>query len=285
MRGNCTISGNTAVAKANPIRYRGYYYDEDTGLYYCNARYYSPKWRRFISPDATHYLDPESVNGLNQYCYCGNDPINYTDPSGCMPEWLAWVISGAAIVGGIILCATGVGGILGGVLIGAGAGSLINGYVSEANGGSFVAGYIGGAISGALCGIGAGLGGMAFAAAANATNLACIGYLGLAAASSFSFGFAGNLAGTVYTSWHDSGFKNVNIDWKETFTMSVLAGTMNILAGIGSGMSSVAAETGAVAVALNAKVALRILAGTFAAATEALFDTTTYMFSKLIELL
>ena len=83
--GNCTISGETtnyAVAHANPIRYRGYYYDEDTGLYYCNARYYSPKWRRFISPDDTAYLDPESVNGLNLYCYCNNDPVNYADPSG-----------------------------------------------------------------------------------------------------------------------------------------------------------------------------------------------------------
>ena len=76
--GNCTISGETtdiAVAQANPIRYRGYYYDEDTGLYYCNARYYSPKWRRFISSDAGN-LNPEVVNGLNQYCYCGNDPVN-----------------------------------------------------------------------------------------------------------------------------------------------------------------------------------------------------------------
>ena len=77
--GNCTISGETtnyAVANANPIRYRGYYYDDDTGLYYCNARYYSPKWHRFISPDDTSYLNPETVNGLNQYCYCGNDPVN-----------------------------------------------------------------------------------------------------------------------------------------------------------------------------------------------------------------
>ena len=83
--GNCTISSettNTAVANANPIRYRGYYFDEDTGLYYCNARYYSPKWRRFISPDDTAYLDPETVNGLNLYCYCNNDPVNYADPSG-----------------------------------------------------------------------------------------------------------------------------------------------------------------------------------------------------------
>lgn len=86
--GNCTISSettNTAVANANPIRYRGYYYDSDTGLYYCNARYYSPKWRRFISPDDTAYLDPKSVNGLNLYCYCNNDPVNLIDPSGRGP--------------------------------------------------------------------------------------------------------------------------------------------------------------------------------------------------------
>ena len=80
--GNCTISGNSAIAKANPIRYRGYYYDEETGLYYCNARYYSPKWRRFISPDDTSYLDPASVNGLNLSCYCNYDPVNYCDPTG-----------------------------------------------------------------------------------------------------------------------------------------------------------------------------------------------------------
>ena len=53
-----------------------YYSDDDAGLYYCNARYYSPKWRRFISPDDTAYLDPKSVNGLNLYCYCNNDPVN-----------------------------------------------------------------------------------------------------------------------------------------------------------------------------------------------------------------
>ena len=84
--GNCTISSETTdypLAHANPIRYRGYYYDEDTGLYYLNARYYSPVWRRFISPDDTAYLDPESVNGLNLYAYCNNDPVNYADPTGC----------------------------------------------------------------------------------------------------------------------------------------------------------------------------------------------------------
>ena len=200
-----------------------------------------------------------------------------------MPKWLAWVLSGAAIVGGVILCATGVGGILGGVLIGAGAGSLIGGYVSEASGGSFAAGYIGGAISGALCGVGAGLGGMAFAAAAEVSNFACMGYLGLATVSSFAFGFAGNLAGTVYTSWHNSGFNGVDIDWQDTLTMAAFAGTLNILAGIGSGMSSVAAEAGKVAISIDSKLAASISAGMIAGATEALYDTVTYIFNKWIE--
>ena len=82
--GNCTLcyDTNSDLANSNPIRYRSYYYDEDTGLYYLNTRYYNPQWRRFISPDDTAYLDIESVNGLNLYAYCGNDPINYSDPSG-----------------------------------------------------------------------------------------------------------------------------------------------------------------------------------------------------------
>ena len=82
--GNCTIvyAEDLAFAKANPIRYRGYYFDRETGLYHLNARYYSPEWRRFISPDSSEYIDPETPNGLNLYAYCNNDPVNYADPSG-----------------------------------------------------------------------------------------------------------------------------------------------------------------------------------------------------------
>ena len=107
--GNCTISSETTdyvVANANPIRYRGYYYDDDTGLYYCNARYYSPKWRRFISPDDTAYLDPKSVNGLNLYCYCNNDPVNFADPSGCAS---ILITLGIMAIGGLIGAAVGAG--------------------------------------------------------------------------------------------------------------------------------------------------------------------------------
>ena len=99
--GNCTIKStttNTELAHANPIRYRGYYYDEDTKLYYLNARYYSPEWRRFISPDDTSYLDPESVNGLNLYAYCNNDPINFADPSGHFGIWAIVALVGTAVI-------------------------------------------------------------------------------------------------------------------------------------------------------------------------------------------
>ena len=70
------------IGNVNPIRYKGYYYDGETQLFYCNSRYYSPELCRFISPDDIEYLDPESVNGLNLYCYCKNNPIMYADPSG-----------------------------------------------------------------------------------------------------------------------------------------------------------------------------------------------------------
>ncbi|MBR5144391.1 MAG: RHS repeat-associated core domain-containing protein, partial [Clostridia bacterium] len=82
--GNCTIlyGSTNDLVKNNPILYRSYYYDKETNLYYLNARYYNPQWRRFISPDSTAFLDPESVNGLNLYCYCYNDTISYCDPTG-----------------------------------------------------------------------------------------------------------------------------------------------------------------------------------------------------------
>ena len=54
----------------------------ETGLFYCNSRYYNPEWCRWISPDSIEYLDPSSINGLNLYAYCNNDPVNYFDPTG-----------------------------------------------------------------------------------------------------------------------------------------------------------------------------------------------------------
>ena len=88
----------TDIAIKNPFRYKGYYYDDETQLFYCNSRYYSPELCRFISPDSIEYLDPESINGLNLYCYCMNNPIMYADPSGHSVV-LALILAGTFAVG------------------------------------------------------------------------------------------------------------------------------------------------------------------------------------------
>ena len=73
---------NKTLAELNPFRYRGYYYDEETGLYYLKSRYYDPEVGRFITIDDISYLDPETINGLNLYAYCGNNPVMNVDPNG-----------------------------------------------------------------------------------------------------------------------------------------------------------------------------------------------------------
>ena len=70
------------VATLNPFRYRSYYFDEETGLYYLQSRYYDPELGRFISADSIEYLDPETLGGLNLYAYCGNNPVMGIDPNG-----------------------------------------------------------------------------------------------------------------------------------------------------------------------------------------------------------
>ena len=70
------------LGNLNPFRYRGYYYDADMQLYYLQTRYYDQKIGRFINADSVDYIDQETINGLNFYAYCNNNPVNYYDPSG-----------------------------------------------------------------------------------------------------------------------------------------------------------------------------------------------------------
>ena len=79
------IASITAITfTCAPNAYRGYIFDMETGLYYCQSRYYSPSWGRFINADDTAVLEMTvgNVLGANLFAYCGNDPVNNIDPSG-----------------------------------------------------------------------------------------------------------------------------------------------------------------------------------------------------------
>ena len=132
--GGCKMawtSGATTLEKHivyihNPFRYRGYYYDVETGWYYLQSRYYNPEWGRFLNADGQ--LNPEIV-GYNMFAYCNNNPIMGRDDNG--RGWLG------ALIGG------GVGAVVGGAF-----GALTAAMKGE----NVLAGSIAGAINGGVCG-------------------------------------------------------------------------------------------------------------------------------------
>jgi len=78
------ITDIDGIGSLNAIRYRGYYFDDETGLYHLSTRYYDPETGRFINADEITILDEsrDNINGLNLYAYCSNNPIMFVDPSG-----------------------------------------------------------------------------------------------------------------------------------------------------------------------------------------------------------
>ena len=78
------ISDQTSFAHRNPLRYRGYLYDSETGFYYLSSRYYDPKIRRFINADSRLNLR-DGVLGFNVFAYCLNNPLAYADENGTIP--------------------------------------------------------------------------------------------------------------------------------------------------------------------------------------------------------
>jgi len=79
-----SIGGTLAstVGAENPMRYRGYYYDTETGLYYLQSRYYNPDWGRFISQDEAQYHEGMTGAAANLYAYGANNPVMMSDPTG-----------------------------------------------------------------------------------------------------------------------------------------------------------------------------------------------------------
>ncbi len=81
---NASYEDKDGILVKNPFRYRGYYYDNETGWYYLQSRYYDPTVRRFINADTPDLLtnDCDNLMQYNLFMYCNGDPVNGIDPSG-----------------------------------------------------------------------------------------------------------------------------------------------------------------------------------------------------------
>ena len=75
------LSSSGSMAETNPLRYRGYYYDSETGFYYLQSRYYDPTNHRFINADS-YTSTGQGFLGYNMFAYCGNNPVRRSDPTG-----------------------------------------------------------------------------------------------------------------------------------------------------------------------------------------------------------
>ena len=156
------------IAILNPIRYRGYYYDTETGLYYLQSRYYDATLCRFLNRDNVNYLEPESIHGINLYAYCNNNPIMFADPSGNEPKWwnpFSWfdnvsntlkIIIGAAALAVAIFLTVATGGallpLMVSFVVGVTTSAAIGGLISTVKGESFWDGAYDGFSDGVLWG-------------------------------------------------------------------------------------------------------------------------------------
>ena len=86
------------MAEINPLRYRGYYYDAETSLYYLQSRYYDPEVCRFINTDSFATTDIDGVLSANMFAYCENNPVINEDPTGAI-ALTTLILIGSAVFG------------------------------------------------------------------------------------------------------------------------------------------------------------------------------------------
>ena len=203
----------------NSMLYKGYVYDVETQLFYCNSRYYSPELCRFISPDSIEYLDPQSINGLNLYCYCMNNPIMYSDPSGhfVITATMIWAAIGigAAIGGGIGFGAAYIPDVIENVEADGFQWSDLNTF--EGNWQHYIGSTLGGAVAGAGIGLCSVLGGGLGVALSTGTVLS-IGGTAISGGTALAMGvggafLTGGLGYAVRTGISDQE----NFEWSDMF--------------------------------------------------------------------
>ena len=92
-------------SRYNPFRYRGYYYDVETGYYYLQTRYYNPEWGRFLNADG-YVSTGAGMLGYNMFAYCNNNPVMFTDPAGDFPFLIIGVIAAVIVGASLAACQT-----------------------------------------------------------------------------------------------------------------------------------------------------------------------------------
>ena len=165
-----TISSSGSMADKVKFRYRGYYYDDETGFYYLQSRYYDPSLCRFISADQYELVGmlSQTLGQINLYAYCNNNPIMYTDESG----------EGIFAVLMILVVSTFVGTAIGGV----------SGYLRGDTGWTLVKDIaIGASLGLAAGGVVLMLGGVSVGVV-NWLGLTQISFLGISAKQAFAIG-------------------------------------------------------------------------------------------------
>ncbi len=142
----------STIGEYQSMRYRGYKYDDELGLYYLNSRYYNPEIGRFINADGM-LGEVGQLGTNNMYAYCANNPVMYIDNTG--HSWwnpFSWsneakIVAGAVIIVALAIATVATGGAAGGV-----AGFILSGALK----GAAIGAVSGGLISGTIGGISSG---------------------------------------------------------------------------------------------------------------------------------
>lgn len=158
------LSQSGSMASTNPLRYRGYYYDSETGFYYLQSRYYDPATRWFINADVYSSTDSSDAISCNMFAYCGNNPTSRSDETGDF-----WNFIVGAVVGAVVnAVSTAVDAVKEG-----GLDALSDGKTWAKIGVSAAGGLVSGALAASGVGLGASiLGNTAISMAQNAANQA-----------------------------------------------------------------------------------------------------------------
>ena len=189
------ISGDLSLGNLNPFRYKGYYYDNESGMYYCKSRYYVEYWLIWLNMDRIEYLDNTNIGNINLFSYCNNNPVMMIDDKGNF-------FFSALIIGALV-----------GAEVGAGTSAISQGIT---NGWKNINGYQ--VLFDAGCG-----------AISGALSASGIGRIGSAIASGI-IGFGGSVGSDLIA----SGGKMNSINWGKAIIMGSINAGIGYLLGAGS---------------------------------------------------